>query len=274
MNAPAAPPAAASGASVLLRDDRGGVATLTLNRPGARNALSEALIAALQAELALIGRDPAVRCVVIAAEGPAFSSGHDLKEMTRRRSDPDRGRAYFADLLGRCSAMMQAIVRLPQPVIAAVEGVATAAGCQLVASCDLAVAGAAARFATPGVDIGLFCSTPMVALSRTVSRKHAMAMLLTGEVTGADEAVRIGLVNEAVPAGEALAAARELARRIASKPAHTLKVGKAAFYEQLEMGLADAYAHASAVMVDNMLHGDAEEGIGAFVAKRPPVWSR
>lgn len=260
-------------APLLLRADADGVAHLTLDRPAARNALSDAMIAAMTDTLASIAEDRGVRAVVIAANGPAFSAGHDLKEITARRADPDRGRAYFADLLARCAIMMQAIVRLPQPVIAAVEGVATAAGCQLVASCDLAVAGEAARFATPGVDIGLFCSTPMVALSRNVAPKHAMEMLLLGEMIGAEDARRIGLINRMVPQGAALDAAMELARKIASKSSLTLKIGKRAFYEQREMTLADAYVHASRVMTENMMARDAEEGIGAFIAKRPPVWT-
>lgn len=264
---------ATSETAPLLRLDDAGIAVLTLNRPGARNALSESLIVGLTAELDRIAADIAVKAVVIAAAGPVFSAGHDLKEMTAHRADPDRGRAYFADLLGRCSAMMQKIVRLPQPVVAVVEGVATAAGCQLVASCDLAVAGEAARFSTPGVNIGLFCSTPMVALSRNVARKHAMEMLLLGEMVAAADAARMGLVNKIVPAGEALDEAMRMARVIASKSSHTLKIGKAAFYEQIEMGLSDAYEHASRVMVENMLHRDAGEGIGAFIGKREPVWS-
>ena len=257
----------------LLREMRDGVAILTLNRPAARNALSEAVIDALAAELDRAAGDPGVRVVVLNALGPAFSAGHDMKEMTARRGDPDRGRAYFADLLDRCSAMMQRIVRLPQPVIAAVEGVAAAAGCQLVASCDLAVAGAEARFSTPGVEIGLFCSTPMVALSRNVAPKHAMEMLLLGEMASAEDALRIGLVNRVAPAGEALAAALGMSAVIASKSAYTLKVGKRAFYEQIEMPLGEAYAHASRVMVENLLARDAAEGIGAFLEKRKPVWT-
>ena len=258
--------------SPLRRSDRDGIATLTLDRPQARNALSEGLIAALTAELDAIADDRSVKAVILAANGPVFSAGHDLKEMTARRADPDRGRAYFADVLGRCSAMMTRIVRLPQPVIAAVEGVATAAGCQLVASCDLAVAGAEARFSTPGVHIGLFCSTPMVALSRNVAPKHAMEMLLLGEMVSAEDAARMGLVNRAVPAGAALDEARRMAEIVASKSTHTVRIGKRAFYEQREMNLDDAYAHASRVMVENMLARDAEEGIGAFVEKRQPVW--
>ncbi|KRE12412.1 enoyl-CoA hydratase [Bosea sp. Root483D1] len=259
-------------AQILLREDADGIATLTLNRPEARNPLSEAMLAALSETLAEIAADHSVRAVVLAAAGPVFSAGHDLKEMSARRADPDRGRAYFADILGRCSGVMQQITALPQPMIAAVEGTATAAGCQLVASCDLAVAGEAARFCTPGVHIGLFCSTPMVALSRNLSAKHAMEMLLLGEMVPAQEAARMGLVNRVVPAGEASTEAKRLAAVIASKSAATVKVGKRAFYEQREMGLKAAYDHASAVMVENMLARDAEEGIGAFMEKRQPKW--
>ncbi|KRE08310.1 enoyl-CoA hydratase [Bosea sp. Root670] len=259
-------------APVLLRQDAGGIATLTLNRPQARNPLSEAMLAALSETFAAIATDRSVKVVILTAAGPVFSAGHDLKEMTAHRADADRGRSYFTDILGRCSAMMQQITALPQPVIAAVEGTATAAGCQLVASCDLAVAGEGARFCTPGVHIGLFCSTPMVALSRNLSAKHALEMLLLGEIVPADEAARMGLVNRVVPAGDALAEARRLAAIIASKSPATVKIGKRAFYEQSEMGLKAAYDHASAVMVENMLARDAEEGIGAFVEKRAPVW--
>lgn len=259
-------------AQILLREDADGIATLTLNRPEARNPLSEAMLAALSETLAAIANDRGVRAVVLAAAGPVFSAGHDLKEMSARRADPDRGRAYFADVLGRCSGVMQQITALPQPVIAAVEGTATAAGCQLVATCDLAVAGETARFCTPGVHIGLFCSTPMVALSRNLSAKHAMEMLLLGEMVPAQEAARMGLVNRVVPVGEALAEAKRLAAVIASKSAATVKTGKRAFYEQREMGLKAAYDHASAVMVENMLARDAQEGIGAFMEKRQPDW--
>ncbi len=240
--------------------------------PGEAQPLSEALIAAMTAELDAIAADRDVRAVILAAEGPAFSAGHDLKEMSARRSDADRGRAYFADVMARCAAMMQRVVTLPQPVIAAVEGIATAAGCQLVASCDLAVAGEAARFSTPGVHIGLFCSTPMVALSRSVSNKHAMEMLLLGEMIDASTAWRFGLVNRVTPAGGALAEAMAMARIIAAKSPLTVKIGKQAFYRQREMSLEEAYRYASEVMVENMLARDAEEGIGAFVEKREPVW--
>ena len=259
-------------ASILLRHDAAGVATLTLNRPGARHALSEAMIAALTAELDAIARDPSVRCVVLASQGPVFCAGHDLKEMTGYREQPDKGRADFTRVFDACSAMMQRIVNLPKPVIAAVEGIATAAGCQLVATCDLAVAGEGAQFCTPGVHIGLFCSTPMVALSRNLSRKAAMEMLLLGEMVDAATAQRVGLVNRVVGAGAALAAAQEIAGRIVSKSPLTLAVGKRAFYDQIEKPLAQAYDEVGRVMIENMLARDAEEGIGAFIEKRAPVW--
>jgi enoyl-CoA hydratase/carnithine racemase len=257
---------------VLLRETLGSIAVLTLNRPASRNSLSEGLIAALHAALAEIQDDASVRAVVIAANGPAFSAGHDLKELTARRTDADRGRAYFAQIMNACSAMMQAIVHLPKPVVAAVQGIATAAGCQLVASCDLAIASEAAAFATPGVDIGLFCSTPMVALSRNVPRKQAMEMLLTGEPVPATRARELGLVNRVVPAGTERDAAIALAQQVALKSAYTVKLGKAAFYGQAEMTLADAYRYAAEVMTENMMARDAEEGIGAFIEKREPKW--
>jgi len=213
-----------------------------------------------------------VRAVVIAANGPAFSAGHDLKELNAHRSDEDRGRAYFKHIMTMCSTMMQQIVTMPQPVIAVVQGIATAAGCQLVASCDLAVASQAAKFATPGVNLGLFCSTPMVALARNVSRKHAMEMLLTGEMISAEHAARIGLVNRIVAHGTEREEALRIAKIIASKSAVTVKIGKEAFYRQLEMPLAEAYKYASEVMVENMLVRDAAEGIGAFIEKREPKW--
>ena len=264
--------AAAPHSPVLLRETLGSIALLTLNRPASRNSLSEGLIAALHAALAEIGDDTRVRAVVIAANGPAFSAGHDMKELTARRSDADRGRAYFADTMNACSAMMQAVVHLPKPVVAAVQGIATAAGCQLVASCDLAVASEAASFATPGVDIGLFCSTPMVALSRNVPRKQAMEMLLTGEPVPAVRAREIGLVNRVVAAGTERDAAIALAQQVALKSAYTVKLGNAAFYRQAEMNLADAYRYAAEVMTENMMARDAEEGIGAFIEKREPRW--
>ena len=257
---------------ILLRETAGSIAVLTLNRPAARNSLSAAMIASLHAELNDISRDKAVRGVVIAANGPAFSAGHDMKELTARRTDPDRGRAFFAEMMNACSAMMQAIVHLPKPVVASVQGIATAAGCQLVASCDLAIASEDAKFATPGVDIGLFCSTPMVALSRNVPRKQAMEMLLTGEPITADRAREIGLINRVVAAGTERDAAIALAEKVALKSAYTVKLGKEAFYRQAEMNLADAYRYAAEVMTENMMARDAEEGIGAFIEKRTPTW--
>ncbi len=257
---------------ILLHEMQGSIAVLTLNRPSARNSLSEGLIAELHATLNAISDDASVRAVVIEANGSAFSAGHDLKELTARRADADGGRAYFARIMNACSAMMQAIVGLPKPVVAAVQGVATAAGCQLVASCDLAVASVAATFATPGVDIGLFCSTPMVALSRNVPRKQAMEMLLTGEPVSATTARDIGLVNRVVAAGGERDAAIALAQKVALKSAYTVKLGKAAFYRQAEMSLADAYRYAAEVMTENMMARDAEEGIGAFIEKREPKW--
>jgi enoyl-CoA hydratase/carnithine racemase len=258
--------------SHLLRGDLDGIALLQLNRPQTRNTLSEAMLTALTDTIAAIREDPRVRAVVLSATGSAFCAGHDLKEITARRRDPDGGKAYVKDLMNRCSDMMQSIQHLPQPVIAAVEGVATAAGCQLVASCDLAIASATARFATPGVHIGLFCSTPMVALSRNVSPKHAMEMLLTGDMVSADDACRIGLVNRVVPPGSERDEALKLARKLAAKSALTVKTGKEAFYRQLEMKLADAYRFAAEVMTENMMARDATEGIGAIIEKRDPTW--
>jgi enoyl-CoA hydratase/carnithine racemase len=257
---------------ILLQENVGSIRVLTLNRPAARNSLSEGLIAELHGALKEIHDDNSVRAVVIAANGPAFSAGHDMKELTERRSDADRGRAYFGQIMNACSAMMQAIVHLPKPVVAAVQGIATAAGCQLVASCDLAVASEAAGFATPGVDIGLFCSTPMVALSRNIPRKQAMEMLLTGEPISAATAKNIGLVNRVVAAGTERDAAIALAQKVALKSAYTVKLGKEAFYRQAEMSLADAYRYTAEVMTENMMARDAEEGIGAFIEKREPKW--
>ena len=253
---------------VLRRHDADGVATLTMNRPAARNALSIALMQALVDELAAIAADPTVKVVVIGGAGPAFCAGHDLREL---RGNP--GREAYQATFALCSRLMTDIVRLPKPVIARVHGVATAAGCQLVATCDLAVAAETARFATPGVNIGLFCSTPMVALSRAVGRKAAMEMLLTGELIDAARAHALGLVNRVVPDAELDAAVAALAGQIAAKSPLTLAIGKEAFYRQAEMGLDDAYAYAAEVMTRNMLARDAAEGIDAFLAKRPPVWT-
>lgn len=253
---------------------RAGVLILTLARPDARNSLSQAMIEALQGAIDAASQDTRVRAVVIAGKGPAFCAGHDLKEITAHRTDADAGQAFTKLLMQQCAKLMRAIVACPKPVIAAVEGPATAAGCQLVATCDLAVASEAAKFATPGVNIGLFCSTPMVALSRNVSRKRAMEMLLLGEMLPAREAAEYGLVNRVVPPGKALAGALDFAERIASKPPVTLAIGKEAFYRQIEMSLADAYDYAAGVMVENMMHAESKEGIGAFIDKRPPDWNK
>src|SRR5471030_890060 len=263
---------AETSASVLLRERDGDIAILVLNRPQARNSLSEALLIALSEAFTEIAADKTIHGVVLAANGSAFCAGHDLKELTARRSDADGGRDYFRQIMTICSGMMQQFVNLPQPVIAAVQGVASAAGCQLVASCDLAAASTATKFATPGVDIGLFCSTPMVALSRNVARKHAMEMLLTGEIISAEKAAAMGLINEVVAPGQERARAIELAQQFASKSSHVIGIGKAAFYRQIELPLAEAYAYASKVMTDNMMARDAEEGICAFIEKRDPSW--
>jgi enoyl-CoA hydratase/carnithine racemase len=268
MNVIAKPPTA----SVLLREDIDAIAVITLNRPQARNSLSEDLLNALSQTLSDIAADRSVRAVVLAANGSAFCAGHDLKELAGHRAEADGGRAYFRTIMDSCSAMMQQIVALPQPVVACVQGIATAAGCQLVATCDLAVASSNAQFATPGVDIGLFCSTPMVAISRNLPRKRTLEMLLTGEPISAEEALRVGLLNRVVPPGEERDAAHALARKVALKSAHVLKLGKRAFYRQAEMSLAEAYRFAAEVMTENMMARDAEEGICAFIEKRAPKW--
>ena len=263
----------------LVLADRGedGVLRLTLNAPRSRNALSESMMTALSSALEEAAQDAAVRVIVIAANGPVFCAGHNLKEITAARSAPenatDRGRAYFTRILNQCSALMASIPAHPKPVIAEVAGTATAAGCQLVASCDLAFAAESAGFATPGVHIGLFCSTPMVALSRNVARKHAMEMLLTGDPCPAPRAAEIGLINRAVPDEDLTAEVMEVARRIAGKSTATVAFGKPAFYRQAELPLGEAYDYAAAVMVENMLARDAEEGISAFIEKRPPRWT-
>jgi enoyl-CoA hydratase/carnithine racemase len=259
-------------APIVLREDHGSIAMLVLNRPEARNSLSQEMIDTLAAEIAKVRDEKSVRALIIAANGPGFCAGHDMKQMTARRADADKGRAFFQHMFESCAAMMMSVVRLPKPVIAAVGGAASAAGCQLVASCDLAVASKEARFATPGVDIGLFCSTPMVALSRNVSNKHAMEMLLTGNLIPAQRAYEIGLINRVVDAGSERHEAIALANKIAAKSAHTLKIGKEAFYKQRELDLESAYRYTAQVMTENMLARDAEEGIGAFVEKRTPKW--
>ena len=260
-------PKVTTDAPVLLEEYDRGVLRLTLNRPDARNALSAALMSALLEALSRAATDPLARVVVIAGAGPAFCAGHDLREMRA-----DQRRETYERLFAQCSELMLAIVRLPKPVIAEVHGVATAAGCQLVATCDLAVAAEDARFATPGVNIGLFCSTPMVALTRAIGRKAAMEMLLTGKLIDAETARAIGLVNRVVPREGLRDAVDGLVRDIAGKSALTVKIGKEAFYRQADLDLAAAYRYAAEVMTTNMLARDAGEGIDAFLAKRAPIW--
>ena len=266
---PAATSAAAASANepLLLRHDDRGIVTLTLNRPRQYNALSDALLGELQSQLDALAGDAAVRIVVIAGAGQGFCAGHDLKEM---RARPDQ--TYYRDLFQRCSRMMLTITQMPQPVIARVHGIATAAGCQLVATCDLAVAAPEARFATSGINVGLFCSTPAVALSRNLSEKQAFEMLMTGDFIDADTALRYGLVNKVVPAGELDRAVADLAARIAAKSAVAVATGKRLFYRQRDLGLSAAYDVAAETMACNMMAEDAGEGIDAFMQKRPPVW--
>jgi len=258
--------------TLLRQHGNDGVLRLTLNDVRRRNALSEAMLEQLGAAFEVASTDLSVRVIVLAANGPAFCAGHDLKELTAGRSGPDRGKAYFKRIMTLCSGVMLSIVNSPKPVIAEVAGVASAAGCQLVASCDLAVAAETAQFNTPGVHIGLFCSTPMVALSRNVASKHAMEMLLTGDMIPANRAAEIGLVNRVVPPEALYENTMAMARKIASKSSMTLATGKRSFYAQREMSLAQAYDYASSVMVENMFTRDAEEGIGAFIEKRAPQW--
>lgn len=257
---------------ILLRDDHDGIATLTLNAPDRLNALSDAMLAALRHEFLALSNDPAIRVVILKGAGKAFCAGHDLKEMQAGRKAPDKGRSYFGDLFTRCTEVMQLIPTLPQPVIAQVHGIATAAGCQLVATCDMAVAAEGTRFGVNGVNIGLFCSTPMVALSRNVPRKKAFEMLTTGEFIDAARAETLGLINRVVPSQTLDTETRALAGVVAAKLSAAVKIGKRAFYEQIEMTRQDAYAHAGAVMVENMLWRDTEEGINAFIEKRDPDW--
>ncbi|MDR3493479.1 MAG: enoyl-CoA hydratase [Ancalomicrobiaceae bacterium] len=261
-----------SAPELVRREVADGVLRLTLANPQRRNALSEAMMSALLASIEAAGADSDVRVVVIAAEGPAFSAGHDLKELSQHRAAPDNGRAYYDRIFTLCARLMTAVVRLPKPVIAEVKGVATAAGCQLAASCDLVVAGDNAKFATPGVNIGLFCSTPMVALSRAVGAKQAMEMLLLGEPIDAPTALAFGLVNRVVAEADLTGEVNRLAARIVAKSPLVLKIGKEAFYAQREMGLDEAYHYTARVMTENMLARDAAEGIDAFLTKRSPEW--
>jgi enoyl-CoA hydratase/carnithine racemase len=255
---------------LVLRDLSDGILRLTLNDPATRNSLSEMMIKELYSAIS----EAEARVIILSANGPAFSSGHNLKEITARRTDADEGRRFFRDLFDKCADLMLAITNSPCPIIAEVDGLASAAGCQLVASCDLAIATDRATFCTPGVNIGLFCSTPMVALSRTVTRKHAMEMLLTGDVIPASEALRIGLVNRVTSHNELKAVTQELAQKIASKSGAAVKIGKQAFDRQADMPVAEAYAYMAQVMADNLLLADAHEGIGAFIQKRKPEWGQ
>ncbi len=257
----------------LRRDDANGVATLTLAAPANRNALSLLLIDQLIVALAEIEKDREIGAVVIEGEGPAFSSGHDLKEIQAHRNDEDRGAAYYEKLMRRCAELMRGLAEGPKPVIAAIEGVATAAGCQLVAACDLAIAGENARFALPGVNNGFFCSTPLVAVGRAVSRKAAMELALTGELIDAHRAERIGLVNRVVAQGQALVEAKALAEKIATRSRPVIALGKRVFQRQIETTLGDAYRIASEAMIENLALADADEGISAFLEKRAPKWS-
>ncbi len=258
--------------ALVVRRDSDAVARLTLNTPASRNSLSLVMLEAIETELAAVAADRAVRAVILDGDGPAFCAGHDLKEIQAHRNDPDRGRAFYEALLDRCAQVMLAINALPQPVIAVVEGIATAAGCQLVAACDLAVAGEAARFCTPGVNLGLFCSTPGVAIARNLAPKPAMEMLLLGEMVDAATALRFGLINRVVPPGEALATAEGLAGQLAGRSAYSLSLGKRTYYAQAGLPLPEAYREAGRAMADNMLAADAAEGIDAFLSKRPAVW--
>ncbi|MBR9767138.1 MAG: enoyl-CoA hydratase [Paracoccaceae bacterium] len=260
--------------TILERNDTNGVAHLNMNAPERLNALSDEMLAALQSQFDAIKEDTSVRAVILSGSGKAFCAGHNLKEMTTGRQAEDGGKAYFKDLFDRCATMMMSIQKLPQPVIAQVHGIATAAGCQLVATCDMAVAAQGTKFGVNGVNIGLFCSTPMVALSRNIPRKNAFEMLTTGKFIETEEAARLGLINRAVPHDQLESATRELADTVASKLTAAVKIGKQAFYQQMELNVAEAYDYAGDVMVQNMLFRDTEEGIAAFLDKRPPNWEQ
>ena len=249
-----------------------GVLRLIMNNLDQRNALSESMMSILMDEIKGASSDQSIKVIVLAANGNVFSSGHDLKEITAARESEDSGEIFYKNLFDSCSSLMQLIVNTPQPVIAEVDGIATAAGCQLVASCDLAIASNESKFATPGVNLGLFCSTPMVALSRNVNKKNAMEMLLTGDFISAEKAKEIGLINNMVPKEELTLEVNNLAEKIASKSSMTVSIGKKAFYVQAEMDLSEAYKYTSKTMTDNLLKHDAKEGISAFIEKRSPVW--
>lgn len=258
--------------AILERNDTNGIAHLVLNMPDKLNPLSDAMLAALQAEFDALQTDSTIRAVILSGAGKVFCAGHDLKEMTAGRQAEDGGQAYFKDLFDRCARMMTSIQKIPQPVIAQVHGIATAAGCQLVASCDMAVAAEGTRFGVNGVNIGLFCSTPMVALTRNISRKHAFEMLSTGHFVDAKRAEDMGLVNRVVPHEDLEAETLALAKIVADKLSAAVKIGKETFYKQIEMSMSDAYDYAGDVMVQNMMYRDTEEGIAAFLEKRDPDW--
>ena len=245
---------------------------VTLNNPSQHNVLSEEMMTNIQSVFDKSSNDKSIRVIIISAEGKTFSAGHDLKQLKKGRNNPDKGRDYFKKVMIKCSKLMQSIINNPKPVIAEVGGIATAAGCQLVASCDLAYGGTSSKFATPGVNIGLFCSTPMVALSRTVSNKHSMEMLLNGDLISSKKAAEIGLINDVIEDIDLKNVVLEKALKISKKSSMTLKIGKQAFYNQINMKLTEAYDYASNVMVENMLKIDAEEGIDAFLNKRNPNW--
>ncbi len=260
--------------AILERNDTGAIAHLTLNAPERLNALSDEMLAALQSELDALRDDRSIRAVILSGAGKAFCAGHDLKQMTAGRQAEDGGKAYFSDLFSRCARMMMSIQSLPQPVIAQVHGIATAAGCQLVATCDLAIAADTTRFGVNGVNIGLFCSTPMVALSRNIPRKQAFEMLTTGKFISAHRAAELGLINRTVPEAELTQETMALAETLTAKLGAAVKIGKQAFYEQIQMPLDQAYAYTGEVMAQNMMHRDTEEGISAFIEKRPPNWTQ
>ncbi|MEX5565029.1 enoyl-CoA hydratase [Pseudophaeobacter sp. 1A16562] len=258
--------------TILERRDANAIAHLRMNAPERLNALSDEMLAALQEQIDALKNDSTIKAVVLSGEGKAFCAGHDIRQMNAGRAAEDGGKAYFEGLFARCTSVMLGLQRLPQPVIAQVHGIATAAGCQLVASCDLAVAAQGTRFGVNGVNIGLFCSTPMVALSRNIPRKHAFELLTTGEFMSADRAAELGLINRAVPEEDLEAETLKMAETIASKLGSAVKIGKEAYYRQIEMPLDEAYAYTSGVIVENLMHRDTIEGLNAFIEKRPPNW--
>lgn len=260
--------------TILERHDTGAIAHLKMNAPERLNALSDEMLAALQSQIDSLRDDSSVKTVILSGAGKAFCAGHDIRQMTAGRSGPDKGRAYFEDLFSRCTSVMLGLQSLPQPVIAQVHGIATAAGCQLVASCDLAIASEDCRFGVNGVNIGLFCSTPMVALSRNIPRKHAFEMLTTGEFMSATRAAELGLINRAVPADQLEQETRQMAETLASKLGAAVKVGKEAYYQQLQMPIEQAYAYTSKVIVENLMQPDTIEGMAAFIEKRSPNWEK